>query len=171
MGRLEYTLTNDDYVAFNQHAARSAPALLAQARRVRVTGTLLISVLAVVVFWFVSREWATTLLMTVVLAAVMWFSWPPIQRRTIEAQLRRIAKSGELGRLGATTLTWDRNGITETATASQAVAGWERLRRVEETPDHLFLFLGELEALVVPKRAGDGVDDLARFARARLATG
>ncbi|MGC3955001.1 MAG: YcxB family protein [Propionicimonas sp.] len=171
MGRLEYALTNDDYVAFNRFAATSAPAIVAQSRRVRVTGTLVTAVLAVVVFWLVSGDLLTTALMTAVLAAVMWFIWPATHQRAINTQLRRLAKAGELGRLGHTVLTWDESGLTETAEASHARVGWERVRRVEESTRHLFLFTGDLEALIVPRSAGDGVADLACFARSRLSAG
>ena len=171
MGRLEYTLTNEDYVAFNHYAARHTPAIMAQARRIRTTGTAAAAVMAAVVFWLLSGELLTTLLTTVAAAAVMWFVWPSAQRRAINSQLNRLAKAGDLGRLGATVLTWDADGLTETALASRATVGWERVRRVEETAQHILIFTGDLEALIVPKRAGDGVAELARFARARLAAG
>ena len=171
MGRLEYTLTNDDYVAFNRYAARHAPAIVAQSRRIRRTGTVVAAAAAAVAFWLISGELFTMLLMTVAAAAVMWFIWPVVQRRTVDAQLNRLARTGELGRLGATVLTWDEAGLTEAATASHAAVGWERIRRIGETDRHLFLFTGDLEALIVPKAAGDGVAELARFAQARLAGG
>ncbi len=168
MGRLEYTLTNDDYIAFNQYAAKHTPAIVAQARRIRTTGTLAAAVMAAVVFWLVSGELFTTVLMTSAAGAVMWFIWPSTQRRSVNAQLNRLAKAGELGRLGATVLTWDADGLTEAATSSRALVGWDRVRRIEATAQHVFVFTGDLEALIVPKRAGAGVAELVRFAQVRL---
>jgi hypothetical protein len=171
MGRLEYTLTNDDYVAFNQYAAKHTPAIVAQARRIRTTGTLAAGVMAAVVFWLVSRELLTTVLMTAAAAGMMWFIWPGAQRRAVNTQLNKLAKAGDLGRLGETVLTWDESGLVESAVASQAIVGWERVRRVAETAEHLFVFIGDLDALIVPKRAGQAVAELARFAQVRVATG
>lgn len=168
MGRLEYTLTNDDYIAFNRYAATHNPAIVAQSRRIRTTGTLAAAVMAAVVFWLVSHDAATAVLMTVAAGGVMWFIWPTTQRRALNAQLNRLAKTGELGRLGATVLTWDSDGLTESATASRASVGWERVRRVEETAQHLFVFAGDLEALIVPKRAGAGVAELGRRVQEEL---
>ena len=68
-------------------------------------------------------------------------------------------------------LTWDESGLVESAVASQAIVGWERVRRVAETAEHLFVFIGDLDALIVPKRAGQAVAELARFAQVRVATG
>ena len=169
MGRLEYTLTNDDYVAFNRYAASHSPVIVAQARRIRTTGTLAAGVVGAVVFWLVSRELLTTVLMTAVAAGMMWFIWPATQRRAVNTQLNKLAKAGELGRLGETGLSWDDSGLVESAAASQAIVGWERVRRVAENAGHLFIFVGDLDALVVPKRAGAGVAELARFAQARAA--
>lgn len=168
MGRLEYTLTNDDYIAFNRYAATHNPVIVAQSRRIRATGTLAVVVLAGVAFWLVSHEVLATVALTAAAAGVMWFIWPSTQRRAINAQLSKLAKAGDLGRLGPTVLTWDDDGLTESATASRAVVGWERVRRVEETAGHLFVFAGELEALIVPKRAGDGVAELAAYARTQV---
>lgn len=169
MGRLEYTLTNDDYIAFNRYAAKHNPAIVAQARRVRVTGTLATMVVGAVTFWLISQEALTTLLMTAAVTGVMWSVWPSSHRRAINAQLNRLAKEGDLGRLGETVLTWDDEGLTEAATASRAIVGWEGVRRLEETAQHLFVFTGDLEALIVPKRAGPAVADLVAVAQAKLA--
>lgn len=171
MGQLEYSLTNEDYLAFNRYAAERNPVIVAQARRIRTTGTLVAAAVGAVAFWLVSREVLTTALMTAAVAAAMWFIWPRTYRRAITSQLSRLAKAGDLGRLGETVLTWDDEGLTEAAAASQAMVGWERVRRIEETAAHLFVFTGDLEALVVPKRAGAGVADLVRVFQARLNAG
>ncbi|MDQ7992128.1 MAG: YcxB family protein [Propionicimonas sp.] len=169
MQRLDYELTNDDYVAFNQHAAVTAPALVGQARRVRVAGTVVVPVVAGLGLWVLERDPVQALFVAAVGAAVVWFSWPPIQRATTAVQLKRMSAATGLGRTGPTTLVWDDHWITESASATQASVGWERLDRVEETPQHVFLFVGPLEGLVVPKRAGVGASELARYARERIA--
>lgn len=169
MGRLEYSLTNEDYIAFNQYAAKHNPVIAEQSRRVRATGTIVAAVGGVVAFWLISREVFTTVLMAAAVAAAMWFIWPRTHRRAITSQLNRLAKAGDLGRVGETVLTWDDQGLTEAATASQAMVGWPRVRRIEETTQHLFVFVGDLEALIVPKRAGAGVAELTHFAQGRLA--
>lgn len=169
MGQLNYDLTDDDYLAFNQHAAVSAPALADQARRVRIIGVVVVPLLVGIVMWAVERNPPFALLLAGIAAAVTWFSWPRVHRWAVTSQLRRVAATSGLGRTGATRLGWDEATITEAATSSRATVGWDRLERVEETPDHLFLFVGPLEGLIVPKRAGDGVAELARYARERLA--
>lgn len=169
MDRLEYSLTNDDYLAFNRYAATHHTTIGAYARRVRVNGTVAAGLLALIVFWLVSQDPFLTAITTILAAGVMWMLWPWAQRRAIDSQLNKLAKTGDLGRLGDTVLTWDDSGLTESAAASQAIVGWERVRRVEETASHVFIFLGELEALIVPKRAGAGVAELVRAAQARRA--
>ena len=72
MGRLEYSLTNEDYIAFNQYAAKHNPVIAEQSRRVRATGTIVAAVGGVVAFWLISREVFTTVLMAAAVAAAPW---------------------------------------------------------------------------------------------------
>ena len=164
MNRLEYDLTNDDYVAFNERVARTAPGVVDQYRRIRMIGT----VATAVAIGLLVREPVEALVMAALVGTVMWFAFVPIVRRSMRAQLRRLAKAGNLGRLGPTVLTWDPYGITESATDSEASVGWPRVTRIDETDDHLFVFTGDLEALVVPRRAGADVAELAVYARTQL---
>lgn len=169
--RLEYELTNDDYLAFNRHLARTSPTVLAQVERARRVVVASAVGIGLAVLWLATRELILSVVATAIATAVMWLTWTALHHRNMDAQLRRMARKGDLGRLGPTVLTWDDRRITESATASQAIVGWQRVQRVEETEQHLFLMLGDLEALVVPKRAGAGVAELAVFARTKLAIG
>jgi len=171
VGRLDYELTEDDYLAFNQHAAVAAPALVAQSRRARLLWTVVIPLALGVGLWILERDAALAVIAAAIAAGTLWFTWPYFLRRSVTARLRRLAATTGLGRTGATTLVWDDHGITESAASSRASVGWERLDRVEETPRHLFLFVGPLEGLIVPKRAGGEVAELARYARERIPPG
>lgn len=170
MGSLEYTLGNDDYIAFNSHVAFTSPAFRAQSQRVRATGTIAAAATAALVLWLLDRNVAGALIMAAAVALSMWLSWPWIHRRTTISQLKRVASKGDLGRTGPVQLGWDETGLHEDVPGGRSTADWSRLRRVGETKDHLFLFLGDLEALIVPKRAGSGVAELAAFARARASS-
>ena len=168
MGRLTYSLTGDDYLAFNQFVATTLPPYAEQARRVRVIGATVVPLAVGIALWVMERNLVASLLAAAVGAGVLWFTWPGFHRWSVTSRLKRIASTSGLGRTGATTLAWDEERVIEAAKASRAEVGWERLERVEETPRHLFLFVGPQEALIVPKRAGDAVGELAGYARTRL---
>lgn len=171
MGRLTYALTSDDYLAFNQYVATTLPPFADQARRVRVVGATVVPLVVAIALWAIDRNVVAALAAAAVAAAILWFTWPAFHRWSLTSRLKRIAATSGLGRTGATTLSWDGQRVTEAAKASRAEVGWERLERVEETGRHLFLFVGPQEALIVPKRAGDGVGELAAYARTRLGGG
>ena len=171
VGRLEYSLTSDDYLAFNLFVATALPPYADQARRVRVIGATVVPLAVGITLWVMERNLVASLLAAAAGAAVLWFTWPGFHSWSVTRRLKRIASTSGLGRTGATTLSWDERGVTEAAKASRAEVGWERLERVEETPRHVFLFVGPQEALIVPKRAGDGVAELAGHARSRLGAG
>ena len=171
MGRLAYSLTSDDYLAFNQFVATALPPYADQARRMRLIGATVVPLAVGITLWVMERNLVASLLAAAVGAAVLWFTWPGFHRWSVTSRLKRLARTSGLGRTGATTLSWDEQQVTEAARASRAEVGWERLERVAETPGHVFLFVGPQEALIVPKRAGDGGAELAGYARSRLASG
>jgi hypothetical protein len=171
MGRLEYDLTNDDYIAFNRHLARTSPTIQAQLVRAQRMGGFVTLGVGAALVWLLTRNLMITVIAVAAVTVTTWFMWSSLYRRTLDAQLKRMARTGDLGRLGATVLTWDENGLTESAADSQAIVGWPRLQGVEETDQHLFLMLGDLEALVVPRRAGAEVAALAAAAQTKLAVG
>lgn len=171
MGQLEYDLVDDDYIAYNLHLAATSPAIRRQIDRGRWIGTVVVVVLGTAVFGLLEGAWVTGLVLGVVVAVVMWFGWPRFARRSVTAQLRRLSRQGALGRTGPVRLRWDDTGLHEDAIGASATAEWSRVDRVEETAEHLFLFLGPLEALVVPRRAGGAVVTLAQEARTRTAQG
>ena len=171
MRTLRYSLTSDDYLAFNEYVATSLPPYADQARQVRVAGAIAVPLAVGITLWAVERNLVASVLAAAVAAAILWFTWPGFHRWSVISRLKRLAAASDLGRTGATTLSWDEDRVTEAAKASRAEVGWERLERVAETPRHLFLFVGPQEALIVPKRAGDDVGVLAGYARNRLAGG
>ena len=168
MRTLKYSLTSDDYVAFNEYVATSMPPYADQARRARVVGATMVPLVVGIALWVLERNLLASVIGAAVASVILWFTWPGFHRWSVASRLKRLASSGELGRTGATTLAWDEERVTEAARASRAEIGWERLERVAETPKHLFLFVGAQEALIVPKRAGEDTAELAGYARARL---
>jgi hypothetical protein len=65
-------------------------------------------------------------------------------------------------------LTWDDQRVYETFDGMGSYVDWNRLVRVAETADHLYLLRGEADPIIVPKRAGSVVAQLAAEARWRV---
>lgn len=167
MGELVYELTNDDYVAFNHYAYDNAEAFVKYGLRQRILFTACFAVITLTGGWVV--ELWLALIAALGVAAVVWFSWPWLMHRSIESQLKRVSSSGNVGRTGPVWLRWDAERLTEDFHGYGTYVQWWRIERVGETADHLFLFLGQLDAVLIPKRAGAGVADLAGYARSRVA--
>ncbi|MGC3994942.1 MAG: YcxB family protein [Propionicimonas sp.] len=167
MGWFGFVLTNDDYVAFTRHAYSELPGYSAINRRARIGMALLPLVFAVV--FLVLLDDPLTAIVGVAFATMVWFGWPWAVRHSVTTQLRQVATVGDLGYVGPVRLGWDANRVWQDFAGGGCYADWSRIRQVDETPDHLFLVLGETDAMIVPRRAGAGVDALAAFARTQVA--
>jgi len=70
------------------------------------------------------------------------------------------------------TLEFDGAGVQGGTAGLFSRIGWSAVRRVIETPRHLFIAISRREALIVPRRAfrhDDEYRTLAGFVRARIA--
>ena len=68
------------------------------------------------------------------------------------AHMRTAARSDmSPSALGYHVLTVDEAGVTERTTLGSSHRTWAGIERVEETPTHLFIYIGRQSAFIVPK--------------------
>jgi hypothetical protein len=141
-------ITADDYRAFLQHAVRRAST---GARR--TSFGLLVAVWAAIVVLFTwlytATPWAPGYILSCGVGIVvgMLLSLWGVQRR--------VDLSPEEGGyvLGPRVYTLDENGVRARSAATELWVGREAIRALEETPDHIFVYLDRGAALIVPRRA------------------
>lgn len=167
MDRLDYSLGDEDSIAFNQHAYRTSPGLKRNVQVQRLALVVVTPILFIVV-GVASGDPIPFAVLGAGIAVALWFAIPWLVERSVNAQLKRAATTGNLARTGAVSLTWDEVRLFETFEGMGSFADWARIRRVEESTDHIFLILGEMDAIIVPKRAGAGVVQFADEARRRV---
>lgn len=150
MQRIEYELSNDDYVEYNLHLARTSEVLTKQSSRLRLFGSLTLVVVAFLVIGSAEGSAVIGTLVGVAFGALVWFTWPKTYWWIARQTVRRIARKQGLGRTGRTQLWTDDTGLHERTAVGEATVAWSGVHRVEETPTHAFIFLGPVEALIVP---------------------
>ncbi|MFT4218376.1 MAG: YcxB family protein [Micropruina sp.] len=179
MRRLQYELTDDDYIAFHLQVYRSAPTFVAYVAKQRRMMTIVLVVLLLalgLLLTLIDQESAGSptdgflfaLPVAVVAGLISWFGWPWFHRVALESQLRNLAGRGALGRTGPVVLSWDDFRVYQEFPGTGGYADWARIRRIDEGPEHLFLTLEETEALIVPKRIGPAAAEFAHLARTRV---
>lgn len=65
---------------------------------------------------------------------------------------RMLARQPDGLFLGRHQLVFDADGIQDSVAAASGRIDWADVRRVEETPQHLYVILGALQGVIIPKR-------------------
>lgn len=68
---------------------------------------------------------------------------------------RMLAKQPDTLYLGRHELDFGPDGVTDTTATASGRMAWSDVRRVEETPEHLYVILGTLQGVIIPKRGQD----------------
>ena len=114
MGRLDYVLSDDDYVAFNTDVYRYSPGFVAASRAQRNLLCLVVPLAIVCIGALQGYPLLVLVVGGLAAAAVLWLLWPRLVTQSVRSQLKRAKASGVLSRTGAVALTWDDQRVYET---------------------------------------------------------
>lgn len=165
MLRAAYEFTLDDALAFNDYHFRYSPA----GRRARLKHTLLppaiwLALAATYHVWTAGRgnPWFMGILVGF---SALWVLLSPFQlRRQVRRSLtRRYRRRGGSAALGRHSLTISPSGVQDRSEGGESDVRWQNTVRVAWTPEHLFIYLTETRAHVVPARAFASEDDFRAF--------
>ncbi|PFG16231.1 YcxB-like protein [Propionicimonas paludicola] len=167
---LEFELTTEDFVAFSIYGALSAPAVQKRSARLRIGASAAMFV-GLGLAAGLQDGWLYGLVAGLIAAAVFWLIWPPLWAWSTKRNVMRLAESGGLGKPGPCRIWIDQYGVHDATPDGTSTVSWRGIDRVEETPSHAFIFVGPIQAYVIPKRiGGSAVADFLAAVRAGLAT-
>lgn len=168
---LEYELTTDDFVAFNESFMRTSEAMRRQATKYRRLMSAIAGLSLVVVIGFGFDDFAAGVLLGTMSAVVLWWLAPRLWGRAIQRHISAMAAGEGLGVTGAYRLTASDSGLCEESPGGSACAEWAAIQRVDRTSEHVFVYSGPTQAFVVPVRAGaSAVDELVSEVERRRAS-
>ncbi len=147
----EYTLTLDDYIAFQRYMMRTSPALR---RSIRI-GYVAVVVI-VLVFFYATEGWSSwpnaLFSLAFLVACLALYAW--LVRSSAERTGRRLMKEGKnKGTFGQHTLKLSQDGVVETTEVGETRASWAGIERVAENETYIFIYLSSTSAHVIPKRS------------------
>lgn len=151
---LEYEITIDDLIAYNLYGATSVAAAKKQRDAFRVSLTVLVF-LALTAMIAMDGTLLEGALVGLAGAATIWFVWPPVWVWATRRHVMRHAKAGSLGIAGPCRIWLDQSGVHDATPNGTSSVTWAGIDRVEETATHAFIFVGPLQAYVIPKRIGE----------------
>jgi hypothetical protein len=164
---VEYELTTEDLTAFFAYFNESTKEGRRGRLRHRLTETAVLVAVMMLIIGIGFHDPKGAAIFGVFGGVCAWFIAAPFDRSwSIRRAAERWARSSGPGATGHYTLTVDDAGVRELgrvsgATTSDTFVPWSDVLRLDETPNHAFIFMSPHRALVVPKR-----DDLASLAPA-----
>ncbi|MGE8613466.1 MAG: YcxB family protein [Achromobacter veterisilvae] len=165
--RMTVLMTADDYAEFAAYVYRRP-----ELRRRRYRSHLRFAVLMIVALlaYLIWQTWdgkgpdwgrilpvyfeglAVGLGILALLALAYEFALPPLVRMNTR---RMLKKQPDDLFLGQHRLDFGPEGISDTTATASGRMDWSDIRRVEETPQHLYVILGTLQGVIIPKRGQD----------------
>src|SRR5258708_3287009 len=164
---IEYDLTVDDYVRFNQFHCDHSPTI----RRIRLASMLLgpAAIWSVGFVVYSSRNDLSALVIFGVCGLLYLVAFPYFWRWTLRKRTRKLLAEGPVGEPNDhCSLRIDQDGLHATSRKGTASLNWSAVERIADSETDLYIYVGPTNAFVIPRRAFANPDDCALFAsRAR----
>ena len=160
---LEYTVEEGDLAAFlDYHSHHSAA--LQEIRRSQMYGYAILFAIFAIIFWFLGES--AVAISFLVLGPVWALWWPSRARRLAREQAVAVYRDDPAAlKPGLHTLSLDANRLRSVGPAGERRLPLSSVRRVVNLPEHLLIYVGGIQAIVVPReRTTKG--DVAAFASA-----
>lgn len=163
MMKIQYELTEDDYIRFNlSHIKRSKTGkrmLLLQ----RIIGPIIfLGAYFVLAMWLQETDW--WLYGIYGIASILWFLfYPKYFERHVRKQTRRLIdeRSNE-GMIGPHTMDLDENGLRDLNEFGETRVSWAGIKEVVEENDYVYLYNSSISAYILPKR-GQDMEEVRRW--------
>lgn len=166
---VEYTLTPDDYVAFNLYLSKHDPALKKRILLLKIAGAAGIVLLGVLVGRFALHgKYFPSLLVFFALAALFVLYVNNQAKSSLTKQVELLLETAENTALGDKTLTLADTGLTLSSAAGTERFAPEAIGSVIRDKQHLFILTHDKQAIAVPLSAFESADDSQNFYDALL---
>ena len=88
--------------------------------------------------------------------ALLALSYEYLLPKLVRMNTRRmLARQPDTLYLGRHQLDFGPDGVSDSTATASGRMDWADVRRVEETPEHLYVILGTLQGVIIPKRGQD----------------
>ena len=160
---LEFDRTIDDIIDFNLFHQDHSPSIKKQMWAYRVLFTLLIAFVPIIITYFM-RDLVFTLntILGLLVSVLFFVAFPNMARRSTAQRVQSMLNEGVNNSiLGHCVMTLSPEGISTKAVGSESRIDWSKITKVSESEKHIFLYIGSINAYVIPKTAFTN-DDVKR---------
>ncbi|HEV2765521.1 MAG TPA: YcxB family protein [Pyrinomonadaceae bacterium] len=168
-----YKINLDDYQAYVRHANQNSRMMRDLYRRRRYLTPLFAGwfVLTPAVLFGFDEVFVGSLIASFVLFTLFWVAgYPQLYRKQTDAYAKKILGEGRnAGFLCEHRMSIDEAGLSTESELAQARVSWAMVERVEETKEHIFIYVASMTAYIIPKWAFDSIQKAEDFFHAAQA--
>ncbi len=159
-----YEITPDDYLAFNMSFLKNDKRLRGRLRRAQITGAVVI-LAAGGIYYGLAKQPSGAALGAFVFGAFIYALFIPFSvRNSVQKHVLTVLKKGSGTACGDKTLTLEEEQVRLTGEGEDSAYDYAAIDRIVTDKAHYFLFLGPMEALILPFRAFADADEREAFA-------
>ena len=159
--QIHYQLTVEDIAAFNVHHSRTSRLSRRRLRLTQLWG--IFCTLVVVMIW---PRWSSLerALFFLAFCSFWLLAYPVYYPWVIKRNARKIYSEKESkGVLGKHSIAIRADGVTERSAVGESRTGWEGIERIAADGQYVYLYIGPLQAHVIPKRAFQNDEEVEAF--------
>jgi hypothetical protein len=161
--QIHYQLTLEDVLAFNWYHIRNSKRL----RRGYYfnQACVILGALVATMFWS-KGSFSLRLLVFLIAAAVGMVLYHLYYEWWIRHSSKKLYAEGQnKGVLGNHILAIDSEGVLEISDVGESRTMWSGIEKIEENDQYVFIYVGALQAHIIPKRAFMSENEAARFSQ------
>ncbi|MBJ8031528.1 YcxB family protein [Bacillus cereus group sp. N21] len=154
--QVEYTLTEQDFIAFNLHYARHSKMVKRSLVLQHYIVAIILFAVPLSVFLFGPPDYKSMDLPFIfLLAGVIWIVfYPKCFYKLIERNIKKMLREGSYDNLiGKHNVQITDEGIIETNNGGETKLNWKGIEKVEENEAYIFIYVSSMSANIVPKHA------------------
>ena len=159
--QLDYQIVLDDLIAFNLYHAGTSKR---SRRSFRFTlAWIVFCILVVALLW---PNWSTLerVVYFVVFSLIWLIGYSIYYGWAIKSHTRKLySESENKGLIGEHTMVIDPEGVTERSVVGESKTTWSGIEKIVHDDKYIYLYIGSLQAHVIPKRAFQNPDDAETF--------
>ncbi|MEF9951374.1 MAG: YcxB family protein [Clostridium sp.] len=162
--KIKYDITKDDYIKFNLYHLESSPNVKKEIIIHRLVIPLLLVGLSAAFYVLLGMPMYIGVPLFVGIGILWSIFYPKFYRKNALKNVSKMIDNGlQSSGVSKNTINVLDEGIHSSSRAGQTINRWDEVKKVHETDEHIFIYVTEKIAHVVPKRAFENEEQEKEF--------
>ena len=151
--QIKYTVSPDDFVAFNMSYMYNSPIMRANIRNTRIISAVIVLVGGSALMQVFGKLSIASVLIYAAFAVFVFFALPyTIKRKVRKGVMKMLMQPQNKHICTEKTLTLDEKELSLVGGGEDSHYTYDTVERVTEDAEHYFIYVGAMAALIVPYR-------------------